>query len=115
MGMGAVAPCLVTDAIGLLLGLIVLIALVLKVLWIEHLLMAGEELVGKVTELKDNPGPAITATTQLEYHYTYDGIDYTKRITVHMPSNELLEEATVVIDPRCPDNSIIRELYCVPA
>lgn len=113
MALGSIAGCLVTDLVGLLLGIVVLVALGLKIYWIEHLLSAGEEAEAKITSVKDSGGPIITQTTRLEYCYMFEGREYKKNILVHLTGNDILEEATVVLDPRFPDNSIIRELYCV--
>ena len=113
MALGSVAGCLVTDMVGLLLGIVVLVALGLKIYWIEHLLSDGEEAEATITSVKDSGGPMITQTTRLEYSYVFEGREYKKNVLVHLADNELLEEATVVLDPRFPDNSIIRELYCV--
>lgn len=114
MAMGGILPCIIMDAVGLVLALIILISLVLKYLWIEHMLVDGDETEGKVILVKDNPGLALAQTTELEYHYSYDGVKYTKRVIVHLPENEHLNSATIVVDPDHPDSSIIKELYCVP-
>lgn len=114
MSCGGFLPCLIMDAVGLLLGLLILITLVLKYLWIEHLLMDGEEIQGRVIDLKDNAGLPIAQTTELEYEYSYDGVEYKKRILVHLPENEHLNRATILLDPDKPESSIIKELYCVP-
>lgn len=114
LAFGGSFPCLLMDAAGFLLGLLILIALVLKFLWIEHLLMDGEEIEVKVINLKDNPGMMMVQTTEVEYQYSYDGVQYKKRILVHLPENEHLNDATLMVDPDRPDNSFIKELYCVP-
>ncbi|MBX9686535.1 MAG: hypothetical protein K2X27_07520 [Candidatus Obscuribacterales bacterium] len=112
MAFGGLLPCLVMDAVGLVLGLLILLSLLLKYLWIEHLLMAGEIIEGKILKQTENQGLPITQTTELEYLYVYEGVKYRKRITVHLPEN--LESTTVLLDPDKPESSIIRELYCVP-
>ena len=114
MAVGGIFPCIVMDAVGFILGLVILISLVLKYLWIEHMLIDGEEIEGKVVLVKDNPGMALAQTTELEYQYSYDGVKYKKTIIVHLPENANLNDATIVVDPDRPDTSVIKELYCVP-
>lgn len=120
MATAGVFPCLLMDAAGLLCGLLILLGLVLKYLWIEHLLIDGEEIEGKVLDLKDNPGISISHivishSTNIEYQYSYEGVEYNKRITVHLPEEEHLKTATILFDPDRPESSTIKELYCVPS
>lgn len=108
-------PCLIMDLAGLLLGALLLIVVVLKYLWIEHLLAEGDEIEGRVVHLKDNPGISIAQTTQLEYEYSYDGVDYKSRVVVHLPDNQVLGSRTaVIVDRDRPNESYLKELYCVP-
>jgi hypothetical protein len=108
---GGLLPCLIMDAVGLLFGLVILTMLLLKYLWIEHLLLSGETVEAKVTKRKDLSG--IQKTTELEYQYLYDGVKYKKTVLVHLPEEERLKKTTVIIDPDRPESGIIRELYCV--
>jgi hypothetical protein len=113
MVFGGFLPCLIMDALGLVIGLLVLIGLVFKYLWIEHLLIEGEERRGKVTRVRENPGLPISQTTDIDYQYSFAGVKYSSRITVHLSEDVNLQTPTIIFDPDNPDNSIIKELYCV--
>lgn len=113
MAFGAFLPCLLVDAFGFLAALVILIALVLKYLWIEHLLLVGEQIVGRITALKDNEGFSIAQTTELEYEYIFKGTVYRRRVLVHLGEGEDLGEPTIMLDPDKPESSVIKELYCV--
>jgi hypothetical protein len=115
MALGGFLPCLIMDLAGLVVGVLLLMAVVTKYLWIEHLLEEGDETQGRVVDLKDHPGLAIAQTTELEYEYSYDGVDYKARVVVHLPENELLGDCTtVIVDRDRPEHSFLKELYCVP-
>ena len=114
MACGGLVPCLVVDSFGLLCGLLILIGLVLKYLWIENLLIEGEEVEAEGIRLRDNPGIPISQTTSIDFRYIYDGVEYKRSITVHLPEDEHLQSATVVVDPERPESGIIKEIYCVP-
>ncbi len=109
---GFLLPCILLDAFGLLLGLLIMISLLLKYLWIEHLLLSGEEISGKVLEQRDSLSLPLSPTTEIAYEYLYDGVLYKKRILVHLPEDTNLQQATVILDPDKPESSIIKELYC---
>lgn len=113
MAFGGFLPCLVMDAAGLVLGLVIIIALVLKYLWIEHLLQTGEEIRGRITDLKDNNSLPISQTTELEYEYSYAGVKYKRRVVIHLSEGDYVDEPTIMLDPDCPESSVIKELYCV--
>lgn len=115
MALGGFLPCLIMDLAGLSIGVVLFFALVVKYLWIEHLLVEGQEIEGRVIELKDHPGIAIAQTTELEYVYLYAGVEYRARVVVHLPESQILGNCTaVILDPDRPESSFLKELYCVP-
>jgi hypothetical protein len=115
LAFGGFLPCLLMDAAGLLFGLLILISLVLKYLWIEHLLIAGEEAQAVVLIVKENPGLPMAQTTVIDYQFNHEGVHYKNRATVHLPEEADLKKATILFDPDMPDHCIIKELYCVPS